>query len=55
MRRRTYVWHGLCPTMSPDEFVELCVECNPLWMLPRYGDNIRPRKHDIEFFFLHQI
>ena len=33
---------------DPPEFEKLCGEIYPEWRKPRYGDQIRPRKHPIE-------
>ena len=48
LKDRKRVWDAFIP-FTPAEFLNLCDECEPLWMLPRKGGDIpKSRKHPIE-------
>lgn len=48
LKNRKRVWDAFIP-FTPNQFLELCDECEPLWMLPRKGGDIpKGRKHPIE-------
>lgn len=48
LKDRQRVWDAFIP-FTPAQFLNLCDECEPLWMLPRNGgDEVHVRKHPIE-------
>ena len=41
------MWNAYC-LFKPTDFLSLCDKINPLWSLPRTGEQQRPRKHGVE-------